>query len=58
MWSSTVATKANPDGTVSLILTNGSFLGMPYVIGRDGDKRTLTLSDAQRTYVFKEADKK
>lgn len=58
MWSSPVATKANPDGTASLILTDGSFLGMPYVIGRDGDKRTLTFNDAQRTYVFIEADEK
>lgn len=58
MWSSPVATKTNADGTVSLILTDGSVLGMPYVIGRDGDKRTLTLNDAQRTYVFTEADEK
>lgn len=58
MWSSAVSTKANPDGTNSLILTSGSWLGMPYIIGRDGDKRTLTFNDAQRTYVFTEADAK
>jgi CubicO group peptidase (beta-lactamase class C family) len=58
MWSSRVTTKANPDGTISLILTSGSWLGMPYVIGKDGDKRTLTLNDAQRTYVFTETDPK
>ena len=58
VWSSGVATKANQDGSVSLVLSSGAMLGSGMVIGKTGDKRTLTIIDAQRKYVFTEAEKK
>jgi hypothetical protein len=48
-WSSPVATRKNPDGTVSFVTTVPGFTGLEFVAG-DG---TLTLRDAQHEYVLK-----
>lgn len=56
VWSSRIATKKNPDGTTSVVLTEGVMLGAEAVIGKVKDKRTLTLIDAQHKYVFTEVD--
>jgi hypothetical protein len=53
-WASEVASKENPDGTVSLYTTAPGFDGIELVVGRDGPKRTLTLRDGQHVYVMVE----
>jgi CubicO group peptidase (beta-lactamase class C family) len=53
-WSSEVASKANPDGTTSMYTTASGLDGVEFVMGRDGDKRTLTLRDGQHAYVMVE----
>jgi hypothetical protein len=47
-WSSEVATRKNPDGTVSFITIVPGFTGLEFVVG---DKK-LTLRDAQHEYVL------
>jgi CubicO group peptidase (beta-lactamase class C family) len=46
-----VASRHNPDGTVSFITTVPGFNGEEYVVGK-GDKPTLITRDAQHEYVF------
>ena len=53
-WASEVASKANPDGTVSLYTTASGSIGIEFVVGKDGAKRTLTLRDGQHVYVMVE----
>ena len=53
-WASEVASKANPDGTVSLYTTASGLDGIEFVIGQDGSRRTLTLRDGQHVYVMVE----
>jgi hypothetical protein len=48
-WSSEMASRKNPDGTVSFITTVPGFNGLEFVVG----EKTLTLRDAQHEYVFK-----
>ena len=48
-WSSPVATRKNPDGTVSFVTTVPGFSGLEFLAG----DRTLTLRDAQHEYVLK-----
>ncbi len=53
-WRSEVASRKNPDGTVSFVtITPGAF-GFEFVVG-SGAPRTLTVRDAQHEYVFAEA---
>ncbi len=52
-WKSDVASRKNPDGTISFITTVPGELGFEFVVG-GGAKRTLTLRDAQHEYVFEE----
>jgi CubicO group peptidase (beta-lactamase class C family) len=55
-WSSEVASKQNPDGSVSFITAAPGIAGSSgyeLVVGK-GDKRTLVLRDAQHEYVFTE----
>ncbi|MGO9303828.1 MAG: serine hydrolase domain-containing protein, partial [Candidatus Korobacteraceae bacterium] len=52
-WKSEVATRKNPDGTISFITTAPGVMGFEFVVGA-GPKRTLTIRDAQHEYVFKE----
>lgn len=48
-WSSEMATRKNPDGTISFITIVPGFSGLEFVAG----ERTLTLRDAQHEYVLK-----
>jgi CubicO group peptidase (beta-lactamase class C family) len=52
-WKSEVASRKNPDGTISFITTVPGELGFEFVVG-SGPKRTLTIRDAQHEYVFDE----
>ena len=48
-WSSEMATRKNPDGTISFLTIVPGFSGLEFVVG----DKTLTLRDAQHEYVFK-----
>lgn len=50
-WQSDVATRKNPDGTTSFITIAPGGNGFEFVLGT-GEKKTLTLRDAQHEYVF------
>jgi CubicO group peptidase (beta-lactamase class C family) len=52
-WKSEVASRKNPDGSVSFITTAPGINGMEFVVG-SGAKRTLTIRDAQHEYVLNE----
>jgi hypothetical protein len=52
-WTSDMASRTNPDGTVSFITIAPGALGFEFVVGR-GAKRTLVVRDAQHEYVFEE----
>jgi hypothetical protein len=52
-WRSEVASRKNPDGTVSFITTVPGLNGFEFVVG-SGARRTLTVRDAQHEYVFAE----
>jgi CubicO group peptidase (beta-lactamase class C family) len=47
-WSSEMASRKNPDGTISFITIVPGFTGLEFVVG----DKTLTLRDAQHEYVF------
>ena len=47
-WSSAMATRKNPDGTISFVTIVPGFSGLEFVVG----DKTLTLRDAQHEYVF------
>lgn len=53
--NSALATKRNDDGTVSLITTDPTLLGFPYVVGTIDGKRALIVRDSQHEYRFVEA---
>jgi CubicO group peptidase (beta-lactamase class C family) len=50
-WKSEVATKKNPDGTISFETTVPGMSGFEFVVGT-GAKKTLITRDAQHEYVF------
>jgi len=50
-WKSGVASRHNPDGTVSFITIAPGITGLEFVVGA-GPKPTLTIRDAQHEYVF------
>lgn len=52
-WKSEVASRKNPDGTISFITIVPGELGFEFVVG-SAAKRTLTIRDAQHEYVFEE----
>jgi CubicO group peptidase (beta-lactamase class C family) len=52
-WKSEVASRHNPDGSVSFITTSPGVNGFEFVVG-SSPKRTLILRDAQHEYVFDE----
>ncbi|HEX6100822.1 MAG TPA: serine hydrolase domain-containing protein [Thermoanaerobaculia bacterium] len=52
-WKSEIGTYRDPDGTVSLITTSPGAEGFTF-IPKSGEKRTLTVRDAQHEYVFTE----
>ncbi len=53
-WKSEVATKKNPDGSVSFVTIVPGMSGIDFVAGTANGKRSLTLRDAQHEYVFVE----
>jgi len=53
-YASEVASKKNPDGTVSFVTIVPGASGFEFVVGSGGGKRTLTLRDSQHEYVFNE----
>jgi CubicO group peptidase (beta-lactamase class C family) len=52
-WKSEVASRHNPDGSVSFITTAPGIAGLEFVVG-SAAKRTLILRDAQHEYLFDE----
>jgi CubicO group peptidase (beta-lactamase class C family) len=52
-WKSEVASRKNPDSTISFITTVPGALGFEFVVG-SAARRTLTIRDAQHEYVFEE----
>jgi CubicO group peptidase (beta-lactamase class C family) len=52
-WKSEVASRKNPDGTVSFVTIAPGVSGAEFVVG-SGTKRALILRDAQHEYVFDE----
>jgi CubicO group peptidase (beta-lactamase class C family) len=53
-WQAPVASRVRPDGTSEFILMTPS-APFPFVAGVDGARRTLTIRDAQNSYVYVEA---
>ncbi len=53
-YASEVATKKNPDGTVSFLTIVPGMSGLEFVVGEAGGKKTLTTRDGQHEYVFTE----
>jgi len=53
-FTSDVATQKNPDGSVSFVVIAPGIIGLPFVAGTSGGKRTLVLRDAQHEYAFVE----
>ena len=52
-WKSEMASRRNPDGTISFITIVPGVSGAEFVVGA-GPKRTLTIRDAQHEYIFEE----
>jgi hypothetical protein len=52
-WKSEMATRKNPDGTISYLTIAPGIVGLEFVVG-SGAKRTLTIRDAQHEYVYEE----
>jgi len=52
-WKSKVASRKNPDGSLSFVSTAPGARGFEFVVGA-GAKRTLVLRDSQHQYVFEE----
>jgi CubicO group peptidase (beta-lactamase class C family) len=53
-WQSDVATKTNPDGTVSFVTTVPGMTGFELTVGTSHGKRALIARDMQHEYVFEE----
>lgn len=54
-WGTTVASRRNDDGTISLVSIDPAIAGFAFVVGSKDGKRTLTARDSQHEYVFVEA---
>lgn len=52
-WKSEVASRKNPDGTISFMTIVPGMAGFEFVVGT-GPKRTLITRDAQHEYIFEE----
>lgn len=50
-WKSPMASRKNPDGTISFLTTAPGMEGMEFVVG-SGPGKTLVIRDAQHEYVF------
>ena len=53
-WKSEVASRRNPDGSVSFVTLRPGIIGFEFVVGTSGGKRTLITRDGQHEYVFTE----
>jgi CubicO group peptidase (beta-lactamase class C family) len=53
-WKSSVASRKNDDGSVSLITIDPAEGGFEFVVGDKAGKRTLTIRDGQHEYTFTE----
>jgi CubicO group peptidase (beta-lactamase class C family) len=53
-WKTPVASRHNPDGSVSFVTITPGLIGLETVVGAAGGKRTLVIRDAQHEYVFTE----
>ena len=53
-FKSEVASRKNPDGSVSFLTTIPGFDGLEFVVGAASAKRTLVFRDAQHEYTFTE----
>ena len=53
-WRSPVASRKNPDGTVSFLTTATGIDGLEFVVGKTAAARTLVFRDAQHEYAFTE----
>jgi len=53
-WKSAVASRKNPDGTLSFITTVPGMSGIEFVVGAADKGRTLITRDGQHEYVFAE----
>ncbi len=55
-WKSEVASRKNPDGSLSFLTIVPGMTGFEFVVGSgsSGQKRTLVTRDAQHEYVFEE----
>lgn len=49
-WKSEVATRQEPDGSITFVTINPGIGGLEFI--PDAAKRTLTTRDAQHEYVF------
>lgn len=52
-WRSEMASRRNPDGTISFVTIAPGMIGVEFVVG-GAEKRTLVTRDAQHEYVFTE----
>ncbi len=55
VWDMPMATRTNPDGTVSLVSAGTGLIGIEFVITNDGGKRGLSVRDGQHEYRYTEA---
>jgi hypothetical protein len=53
-WKSEVASRHNPDGSVSFLTMRPGVEGFEFVVGKSGPRRTLLVRDAQHEYTFTE----
>jgi hypothetical protein len=53
-WKAPVASRHNPDGSVSFVTVSPGILGLQFLVGSADGKRTLVVRDAQHEYMFKE----
>lgn len=53
-WSSLMATRHNPDGTVSFLTIDPTSLHFEFVVGEKDGRKLLTIRDRQHDYVFTE----
>ena len=56
VWTTTLGSKQNADGSISLVMTAPFALGAELLVGNKNGKRTLSLIDTQHTYVFTEVE--
>jgi hypothetical protein len=49
-----VATRKNPDGSISLVSAGPGLVGVEALVGNNNGVRTLTIRDSQHEYVYTE----